>query len=92
MTNKANSADHLLTSKCYRVIDTAAPDVRLICDGDTIIATVARAPRSVAAAMAAAQATLAHLEWAATFLQPLIGWSAQHKAILATIASARGEV
>ena len=77
--------------KIFRVIDTAAPDVRLICDGDTIIAKVSRAPRSVAAAMAAAQATLAHLEWAATFLQPLIGGSAQYDAIRATIASAKGE-
>ena len=75
--------------KPYRIKDTAAPGVRLICDGDTVIATVANAPRSVAAVMAAAPALLAHLEWAAKFLQPLIGGSAQYDAILATIASAR---
>lgn len=88
----SNAANGLAESgETYRIKDTAAPGVRLICDGDTVIATVARAPRSVAAAMAAAPALLAHLEWAATFLQPLIGGSAQHDAILATIASARGE-
>lgn len=42
--------------------------------------------------IAAAPTLLAHLEWAATFLQPLIGGSAQYDAIRATIASARGEV
>lgn len=46
---------------------------------------------AMARLIAAAPTLLAHLEWAATFLQPLIGGSAQHKAILATIASAKGQ-
>ncbi|MBS4048069.1 MAG: hypothetical protein KG075_17115 [Alphaproteobacteria bacterium] len=41
--------------------------------------------------IAEAPALLAHLEWAAKFLQPLIGGSAQYDAIRATIASARGD-
>lgn len=46
---------------------------------------------AMARLIAAAPTLLAHFEWAATFLQPLIGGSAQHKAILATIASAKGQ-
>lgn len=41
--------------------------------------------------IAQAPTLLAHLEWAAKFLQPLIGGSAQYDAIRATIASAKGE-
>lgn len=46
---------------------------------------------AMARLIAAAPALLAHLEWSAKFLQPLIVGSAQYDAIRATIASARGE-
>ena len=46
---------------------------------------------AIARLIARAPTLLAHLEWAATFLQPLIGGSAQYDAIRATIASARGD-
>lgn len=119
MTNKANSADHLLTSAftpgpwLYRPSEyddwgtvRSAPDA----DGRMGYICQARNPsisheahgefrangrdpfEANARLIAAAPTLLAHLEWAATFLQPLIGGSAQYDAIRATIASARGEV
>lgn len=45
---------------------------------------------TMARLIAAAPTLLAHLEWSAKVLQPLIGGSAQYDAIRATIASARG--
>jgi hypothetical protein len=98
MANEQALADHLLSTDNWRV--SAGDDLTVFIDNHNKIAVpcggITGIKYAEAAAMARliaqAPALLAHLEWAANFLQPLIGGSAQYDAIRATIASARGDV
>lgn len=86
------------TSPSWRV--SAGDDLAVFLDNYNRIAVPCGGVTGIKYAEAAAMARLiaqaprllAHLEWAATFLQPLIGGSAQYDAIRATIASAGGDV